>query len=180
VWFRTSALAVVLPVSISSCLSVTHPPAHPPTHAAPQVQDLGGWLSPRSWMRRLLTPCGAVSAGTEALVERMLMAVMLVGGWGLELDSVGAVALCCHWLPSSLPHAAVRMIVTVKGHTKQSNIPTQAKPNTNPNPNPNPPNRCVTPSSKTASPSTRASCARPPRTHPRPMTARSCPAPRRY
>ncbi|KAI8464874.1 MAG: hypothetical protein J3K34DRAFT_525818 [Monoraphidium minutum] len=42
------------------------------------VQDLGGWLSPRSLVRRLVAPGALVGAATEALVERMLMAVMLV------------------------------------------------------------------------------------------------------
>lgn len=42
------------------------------------VQDLGGWLSSNSLMRKLLEPTGAPSAATEALVERMLMSVMLV------------------------------------------------------------------------------------------------------
>jgi hypothetical protein len=65
------------------------PCAHPAFWTRPQVQDLGGWLSPRSWARRLFVPGYAASAGTEALVERMLMSVMLVGlGGGVGRVSV--------------------------------------------------------------------------------------------
>lgn len=55
--------------------------AHKETHTLQtlQVQDLGGWLSPHSLVRRALAPSWFVSAATEALVERMLMSVMLVG-----------------------------------------------------------------------------------------------------
>lgn len=53
---------------------------NPQPRPRPQVMDLGGWLSHHSFMRRVLAPSGAVSAGCEALVERMLMSVMLVGG----------------------------------------------------------------------------------------------------